>query len=247
MLSKFLKHTAVLLLWLAIWQAVAIIISAEIIIPTPLSTLKALLSLAKTNKFYLAILLSLLRICTGFVAGVVVGFIGALLSDKFGLFSVIFSPVLKVIKAVPVASFIILAFYWFESSWLPVFICFLMVMPMIWSSVETALKGIDKKYLELAQVYRLDRIKTFFNIKLPFILPTFITTTLTALGFAWKSGIAAEVISKPTLSLGGMLQDAKIYISTPEVFAITSVVAIFSILLEKLVKSIVGRFYNDKN
>lgn len=247
MLNKIFKNTAILLLWLTIWQFAAYIISSEIIVPTPLTTLKALFQICKTNEFYLAVLLSLLRIISGFILGVIFGFSGALLSCKFKIFSAIFSPVLKVIKAVPVASFIILAFYWFQSDILPVFICFLMVLPMVWSTVETELNNIDEKYLELAKVYRLDNLKTFFQIKIPFILPSFLSTTFTALGFAWKSGIAAEVICRPNLSLGNMLQDAKIYISTPEVFAVTSVVAILSIILEGVVKRTVRRFYNDNN
>lgn len=245
MLNKILKKIAILLFWLAIWQITALIISSQIIVPTPLSTLKALTELLKTKEFYLSVLFSLIRISIGFILGIIIGFLGGVLSCKLKLFSCVFLPVLKVIKAVPVASFIILAFYWFESDILPVFICFLMVFPMIWSSVETELSNIDKKYIELARVYRLDKIKTFFGIKFPFILPSFLSTVLTALGFAWKSGIAAEVICRPNISLGNMLQDSKIYISTPEVFAITAVVAILSMILETIVKQTVRRFYND--
>lgn len=240
-LNKLLKKTAILLLWLGIWQLVAQIIASEIIIPTPFSTIKALISLSTTAEFYFAVLSSLLRIIIGFLLGIIVGFSGALLSSNSKIFSGFFAPILKIIRAVPVASFIILAFYWFNSDLLPVFICFLMVLPMIWSSVETELKNIDKKYLELAKVYRFSGIKTFFQIKLPSILPTLISTILTSLGFAWKSGIAAEVICRPNLSLGNMLQDAKIYLQTPEVFAVTTVVAVLSIILESVVKKVVRR------
>lgn len=245
MLNKALKNTSILLLWLLIWQLVATIISSEIIVPTPLSTLNSLLILAKTKEFYLSVSLSLLRIVLGFALGVSLGFIGAVISCKYKLFSGIFSPALKVIRSVPVASFIILAFYWFKSDILPTFICFLMVLPMTWTSVEASLKSIDQKFLELARVYNLSAIKTFFQIKLPFILPSFLATTLTSLGFAWKSGIAAEVICRPKLSLGNILQAAKIYISTPEVFAVTTVVVLLSMLLEVLVKYFVRRFQND--
>lgn len=245
-LTKVLKQTAVLLLWLAVWQLAALAAQQEIIIPSPLATLKALSVLCKSSEFYLAVILSLLRIIAGYALGIAVGVVGALLSHRFGIFKAIFSPILKIIKAVPVASFIILAFVWFRSDILPVFIAFLMVLPMIWSSIETGLSEIDKKYLELAQIFRLDGIKTFFHIKLPFILPSFVSTALTALGFAWKSGIAAEVICRPDISLGDMLQEAKIYISTPDVFALTAVVAALSVLLEFIIKRALRRYTNDK-
>ena len=245
--KKVLRLAAVFLLWLLIWQLSAVIVNQQILIPTPIETLKALLTLGTTAKFYIAVVLSLLRIVFGFSLGVVFGVLGAVLANRFNLFDAITSPILKIIKAVPVASFIILALVWFYSDTLPIFISFLMVLPMIWSSVQTGLQNIDKKYLELSQIYRLSPTKVFFQIKIPFILPSFISTTLTALGFAWKSGIAAEVICRPDNSLGTMLQEAKIYISTPDVFALTAVVAVLSLLLEAAIKKALRRYNDDKN
>ena len=212
------KKLAVLFFWLLFWEIAVIIFNNEILLPSPIATAKTLLSLMQTGKFYLAVILSLLRIIGGYVLG---------------------------IRAVPVASFIILAFVWFKSDILPVFICFLMVMPMIWNSVQNGLENIDIKYLELAQVYRLGYFKTLTNIKLPIILPSVISTAFTALGFAWKSGIAAEVICKPVSSIGGMLRDAQVYIEMPEVFAVTAVVALLSILLESTIKHFIKEKAND--
>lgn len=240
--KNILKTAAVLLLWVAIWQFAAMIIAQEFLIPTPIATLKTLIVLAKTEKFYISVLFSLLRIVVGYLLGVVLGILGAVASYHSKLFNALFSPILKLIKAVPVASFIILALVWFKSDDLPIFIAFLMVLPMIWSTVKSGLDNIDKKYLELARVYKLDNIKTFFEIKLPFILPSLVSTALTALGFAWKSGVAAEVICRPSNSLGNMLQEAKIYIETAEVFAITAVVALLSIILENIIKAVVRRY-----
>ena len=63
---------------------------------------------------------------------------------------------------------------------------------------------------------------------------------MTGLGFAWKSGIAAEVICRPYGSVGRMLQEAKLYLETPEVFAWTAVVVVLSLILEKLLKAVVS-------
>lgn len=246
MLSRaFFKKIAVLLLWLIVWQISAMVVNQQILIPTPLETLKALFGLAKTERFYFSVLISLLRIVVGFILGVLVGTIGALLSVKFKLFDDIFSPILKIIRAVPVASFIILALVWFHSNTLPIFITFLMVLPMIWSTVQNGFLNLDKRYLELAEVYRLEPSHVFFQIKLPLIFPEFIATSLTALGFAWKSGVAAEVICRPHNSLGALLQESKLYIATPEVFALTAVVALLSLALEVIIKKALRRYTND--
>jgi NitT/TauT family transport system permease protein len=183
-----------------------------------------------------------MRIILGFTLGVAVGFLCGLLSAKSLTFKEITAPAVQLVKAVPVASFIILAFFWFKSSNLPIFIAFLMVLPIIWSTTETALRGIDTKYIEMGQVFRLSKVQIFFKIKLPLIFPAFISSALTSLGFAWKSGIAAEVITKPLYSLGSMLEQSKTHLEIAEVFALTAVVAMLSLLLEITLKKLLGRY-----
>ncbi len=247
MLNKIIKKAVILFFWIAVWQLLSMVINLELIIPSPIATVKALLALLKRNEFYLSVIISLLRIIIGFLAGTAVGFLCGVISAKSTLFKDFSAPILQLIKTVPVASFIILAFFWFQSTNLPVFISFLMVLPIIWSSTETALLSIDKKYIEMGKVFGLTNLKIFFKIKLPFIFPAFLSSSLTALGFAWKSGIAAEVISKPINSLGGMLDSAKSYLEISEVFALTAVVAILSLLLELSLKKLLGRYSHVKD
>lgn len=240
-----IKWTAVSLLWLAIWQLSAAAVGQELLIPYPKAALFAFFQLAKTADFWIAVLFSMLRIIVGYLLGVTVGVIGAVLSSRFSVFKAVFSPVLHLVRAVPVASFIILAFVWIKSAYISVFISFLMVLPMIWSSVESGIENIDRQYLEMAEIYRISPLKILIKIKIPFIMPSFIAAAISALGFAWKSGVAAEVICRPASSLGRLLQDAKLYLETPRVFALTAVVAVLSLLLEIAVKRLARRFLND--
>ena len=242
MVNKLIKRVAILLLWLAVWQFLSILVGHELLIPSPLTTAKALLGLAETKDFYIAVGMSLIRIICGFVSGMIVGFLCGILSAKNRVFKEVTAPAVQLVKAVPVASFIILAFFWFKSTTLPIFIAFLMVLPIIWSTTETALLGIDNKYIEMGEVFGLTQAKIFFKIKLPLIMPAFLSSALTSLGFAWKSGIAAEVIAKPLNSIGGMLERSKTHLEIAEVFALTAVVAILSLLLELVLKKILGRY-----
>ena len=56
-----------------------------------------------------------------------------------------------------------------------------------------------------------------------------------------KSGVAAEVICQPALSIGKQLQNAKIYLETPDVFAWTITVCALSMGLERLLRLISAR------
>ncbi len=246
-IKNLIKTSAVLLLWLAVWQISAAAVGQELLIPYPKAAFLSFCSLCKTGEFWAAVFMSMGRIISGYLLGVVFGILGAVLSHKFSIFKAIFSPVLRLIRAVPVASFIILALVWIKSNYLAVFISFLMVLPMIWSATESGIKNLDIKYLEMAKIFRLNPLKTLFQVKIPFILPSLIATATSALGFAWKSGVAAEVICRPENSLGRLLQDAKLYLETPRVFAVTAVVAVLSLLLELIIKRVTRRFSNDKH
>ena len=183
----------------------------------------------------------------GFLAAVAAGCAAAVLTARFSLARALLAPVLHIVRAAPVASFIILALVWFRTDVLPLFIAFLMVVPVVWANVEKGIRATDPTLLEMARVYRFGRLKTLLRVQLPSVMPYFLAACTTGLGFAWKSGIAAEVICRPGLSIGRQLQDAKIYLETPEVFAWTATVVALSILLEKgllrLAKRL-GRRYN---
>jgi NitT/TauT family transport system permease protein len=53
-------------------------------------------------------------------------------------------------------------------------------------------------------------------------------------GLAWKSGVAAEVISYSRFSIGGELKAGQTYLQTADVFVWTIVVIILSLLIERL-------------
>ena len=233
------------LLWLAVWQLAAAAVGKELLIPYPRAVFLTLAELGKTAEFWRAVLLTMLRITAGYVSGLIVGSICAVLSARFRVFRDIFAPILHLIRAVPVASFIILALVWIKSAYLSVFISFLMVLPMIWSNVENGIRNLDNGYAEMGRVFGISPLKILFKIKLPLIMPSFTAAAVNALGFAWKSGVAAEVICRPVI--GRLLQDAKLYLETPRVFALTAVVAALSLLIELIIKRLARRYLNDKN
>ena len=112
---------------------------------------------------------------------------------------------------------------------------------------RAGIEGVPLGQQEAGQVLGLSKTQIFFKIKLPLIFPSFISAALTSLGFAWKSGIAAEVIAKPLNSLGSMLEQSKTHLEISEVFALTAVVAILSLILEVALKKLFGRYNHVKN
>ena len=244
---SLLRGVFLALFWLAVWEVISLIVGAELLVPSPWRVALRWLELAGTSKFWLSTALSLGRVALGFAAGTIIGVLLAFLTRYFGLARLLLTPVIRVVRAVPVASFIILALVWIKTEALPSFISAAMAAPMVWQNVSGALKSdIDPKLLEMARVYQLGTRKIFTKIVLPSIAPAFVSSSVNALGFAWKSGVAAEVICQPAFSIGRQLQTAKLTLETAEVFAWTAVVCLLSTLLERLFRLIAARFGRRK-
>ena len=230
--DKLKKLTGVFF-WLAIWQFAAMKIGKEVLLASPVSTIKALISLCGQSAFWSAIIFSLTRIMLGFALALVTGVLLAGLSAVYVAVRYIFAPLFNVIKAVPVASFIILALLWVRGGNLSICISFLMVLPIIYNNMLAGFTRVDKSLLEMAAVFRLSNMKKIKYIYIPQVLPYFTAACTTSLGLCWKSGIAAEVIGMPAGSMGNRLYETKLYMDTPEMFAWTVVIVIISFVVEK--------------
>ena len=245
MLKKIGKKLIIAIVWLGIWQILSAIVGLSMLLPSPIDTAKELINLVITGEFWLSVLLSVVRSLTGFIAGVLFGALAGSFSAFSGFISSFLAPAVSIIKATPVASFIILAIVWFKTGNVPSFATALLVFPFIYSNVKTGIRETDKKLIEMADAFGVSPVKKATKLYIPSVKPYFISATTTAIGLAWKAGIAAEVICTPSLSIGSGIYDSKIYLETPKMFAWTAVVIILSIIIEKIMVLILRRGEKD--
>ena len=241
MRNKYLNNAFIIIFWLIVWQIAAMAVNQAILLPKPVMVGKTLLRFLGESEFWLAITHSLLKIMLGFFLAMILGSGLAFLGAKFSFVHQLIYPILSIIKATPVASFIILALIWINSANLSTFTAFLMVLPMFYANIYQGLKNVDVKLLEVAKVFGLNKRRTFREVYLPSLKPYLISTCTIGLGFAWKSGVAAEVIGLPAKTIGNQLYYAKVYLQTDELFAWTAAIIVLSIFLEKLLLKILKK------
>ena len=226
------------LFWLAVWQLAAMAVGKDLILPGPFSVLRALWQLVRQGDFWLSILLTMFRIMLGYCLGVAAGCILALACCSSKLLDSLLSPIVRMVRATPVASFIILAMLWMSKGGVPVLMSALMVTPVVWGNLVEGFASRDMALSEMAHAYRLGRWKTLRFVYIPALMSALKASCLTALGLAWKSGIAAEVLSQPKKALGSNIYYSKVYLETPELFAWTASVIALSFVLETVVKKL---------
>lgn len=222
------------LIWLGVWQLAAMVVDQQVLLPAPGEVAVRLCQLVVTVEFWATVGRSLLRITGGFGLGLVLGCVLAVFTVRWAWVAGVVRLPMSVIKATPVASFVILALVWLRGPMLSVFIAFLMVLPLVWSNVHQGLCSADGQLLEAAQVYHLSRWGVARAVYLPAVLPYFLSACRVALGFAWKAGIAGEVIAIARGTIGEKLYESKAYLEMTDLFAWTVVIVLLSVGIEAL-------------
>lgn len=236
--KKIVIKTLSIIFWIGFWYISAVIINTKLLfkIPLPIDTLKEFFVCAQKISFWQSVGNSLIHIVSGFIIAVILGVLCGLLSGNSTIFKSLAEPLVRIIRSVPVAAFIIIAWLWIPSSLIPSFIAFLMVFPIVWMQIESGLLSIDNKLIEMAKVMGMSKPKININIKIPTILPSLRNACISGLGFAWKSGVAAEVICNPTGSIGALLSNAKSNLEYSRVFALVLTIIVLSLILENIIK-----------
>lgn len=240
-LPSYIKTPLAVLFWLGVWFAVCELVGMELLVPSPFAVLDAFLRLLGEKEFYISCLSSLCKVLTGWTAGIIIGGVLGVLTHISGVMKALFEPLLHIVKATPVASFIVLALVLMSSKTVPAFTCALITVPVVWANVTEGLGSPDKKLLEMASFFNMSTKNKVRDIYIPAVMPYFSAAATTAMGLSWKAGIAAEVICSPKNTIGAGISDAKVYLETPSLFAWTITVIVLSVILERILGYILGK------
>lgn len=240
-IPSYVKTPLVLLFWLGVWFAVCEWVDMELLVPSPRAVVDAFSVLLREREFYISCFNSLYKVLTGWAAGVFFGTVLGVFTHLSGILKSLFEPLLHIIKATPVASFIVLALVLMSSRAVPAFTCALITVPVVWANVTEGLGSPDKKLLEMADCFNMSRKNRIRDIYIPAVKPYFSAAAITSMGLSWKAGIAAEVICSPKNTIGAGISDAKVYLETPQLFAWTITVIVLSVILEKILARILGK------
>ena len=227
------------LFWLCVWQLASMLINQRILLVSPVRVILRLIELIPTEDFLASLLHSLLHITGGFLAALLAAGLLAALSARFRAASELLAPLMLAIRTIPVVSFIILALFFVSSKYLAILISFLMGLPIIYQNLLEGIRQLresqeSRQLMEMSRLFRLRPYRRMRYIILGQLIPYLRAACSSAIGLCWKAGAAAEVIGMPDKSIGEKLQQAKIYLNTPDLLAWTLVLVLVSLSFEKI-------------
>ena len=240
--STGLKHFSILIFWFIIWELLTIAVGSSLIIVSPRIAFSRLFELGQTLIFWASVATTIQRVFIGFILALLFGIISASVAARFKLVHMLLAPAINILNAVPLASFIVLALFAMGATNISIFVPFVMVFPIIFHNTYNGIASTDPLLLEMAYCFKVPRWKQllyiYVNATVPFLLPA----VQVGVGFAWKSGIAAELISQASGTIGGNLHIARIHLETADLFAWTIAIVVLSYCMEKTIAMLTMRW-----
>lgn len=243
-MSKYYKNLIAIGFWVVIWQFLSMKLDLEMLLPPFTLVLEEVFALLCSIIFWKSLLFSFSRVVSGFFIALLTGTLFAVLAYCFEFVKILVKPLVSLIKATPVVSYVILCLFFLKSSNLSIIISFLMVFPIIYINILEGLLQTDKKLLEMAKVFKINKFRKIVFIYFYQLLPFLISACNASIGMSWKSGIAAEVIGLPVGSVGERLYQSKIYFDTKLLFAWTIIIVLVSFIFEKIFIYIINLIAN---
>ena len=136
------------------------------------------------------------------------------------------------LRSLPTMAILLMILVWSTPKKAPVIVAFLSLFPMLYTGFLSALFAIDEKYKRVCQVFCVPWHKRVFGMYLPQIAPQALRESAGALAFSVKLVVSAEVVANTFKSMGGTIQEAKIYLDMPRMFALTLLVVLTGLILE---------------
>ena len=140
-------------------------------------------------------------------------------------------------------SVVLLAILALPTNGVPVFVCFLMCYPVVYTNLLTGLDSVDVTLIEMCQVYGVQGKRRFWTLYRPSIRPYTKAAMILISGLSWKTVVASEVFAVPKFSMGYHLLTAKAVLAADELFAWTIFIVILSFGFEKVMKKLLSKEY----
>jgi ABC-type nitrate/sulfonate/bicarbonate transport system permease component len=240
---RVLVGAAGLALALVIWEIAAYTVGDPVTMPTIQETGDDLLRyLAKPypevqgKTLVTDALISTARILAGFVLGTAAGLVLGAAMAGVRLIRELADPIIGVMRPLPPIAFIPLLVVWFgigETS--KVALIFFGVLPVVTIATLSALDAVPDELLHASRSLGASPLYTMLHVRLRAAVPGVITGMRIAMGGAWTSIVAAEMIAA-TGGVGFLILQAGNYLQTPLIFSGIAVIAVLGFVFDGLLR-----------
>ncbi len=240
--GRIVLGAAGLALVVAGWEVAALVIGDPVTLPTVQDTVSdgiAKLSApypAQGHTLWANALISTGRILAGFLLGALAGVLIGSAMAGVRVVRYLVDPILQVTRPLPPIAFIPLLVVWFgigESA--KIALIFSGVLPIVTIATLSALDAVPDELVHASRSLGSSPLHTLVHVRLRHALPAVITGLRIAMGGAWTSIIAAEMIAA-TGGVGFVILQAGNYLQTTLIFSGIAFIAVLGFLFDGLLR-----------
>lgn len=245
---SFLLPLGSLLVFLLLWQSLAASGTwSETLVPPPAKVWDAFVDVSTThdgvrgyNGTYLVEHLgtSLRRIAIGAGLGIACGVLFGLLMGTVGLLRALFEPWITFLRTLPPLAYFSLLVIWLGINEEPkITLLAVAAFPPVAVSTTTAVAVVPRQLTEAARALGASRWDLVKDVVVPSALPETLTGVRLAVGVAYSSLVAAELVNGLP-GIGGMVKDAANYNNTPVVLVGIIAIGVSGLIIDGLLLSL---------
>lgn len=206
-------------------------------LPAPWTIYQAAAELIADGRLQSNLLTSVQRAGISLVLGVAIGVVLALVAGLSRLGEAVVDGPVQIKRAIPTLALIPLFIVWFgigES--MKIIVITTSVLIPVYINTHAQLRGVDKRFVELAETVDLSRWQFIRKIALPGALPGFFTGLRMAVTISWLALVVVEQVNA-TSGIGYLMTQARTYGQIDIIVVGLVVYALFGLIGDTLVRS----------
>lgn len=243
-LSPILYPLVSVAVMLLVWHLLFLQVGSEFVFPSIGATLTSIASYFADGNFWLAILSTLGRVLLCFAISLVMALAIGILSKLAPVIGKVLAPVIAIFRSAPTVAVMVILILLAEPKHTPIIVGLLVVFPMLYASVTSAIGQVDKGLVDMCSLYKVPKVEQLKFVYLPTVTPYLLGELPATLSFTVKLIISAEILSYSYQSIGGLIQSANVYADMASLFALTllsvAVATLLDVALRLVAKAVKG-------
>ncbi|WP_125567624.1 ABC transporter permease [Companilactobacillus insicii] len=228
---------------LIVWQLVTMYkITPEILLPSPEKVISTFISLSKNGyngiPLWYHFLITMIRLLSAVALAIITAIPLGLISGRIKVVYSIFDSIIQFIRPIPPLAYYTLLILWVgigETS--KVVLLYLAAFAPIYLACISGVQKVNSDYVKSAESLGATSKQVFFHVIFPSALPDIFTGIRTAVGMAYTTVVAAEMVAA-TYGIGWMIINASKYLKSDVMFVGIIILGITGVFLDQLLKLI---------
>lgn len=223
------------------WQVVSAAGAFSGQVPSPGKVLAALIKMFSSPKGWYAVYVSSYRVLIGVAIGLVIATPLGFALGWYPRFRMTVEPMINFFRALPPIALIPLVIIYLgigEAARISVIVysSFFVCVVVIYEGI----RSIDPLFIRAAKVLGATNMEIFRKVILPLSVPHLLTATRVAIGIAWMTLVAAELIAAEA-GIGATISEAANYFDIPVVYAGIIVIGCVALAMDRLLRFVSAR------